>query len=88
MNVLFSRLKLVLLLFFCIIYPSQSFALIAIQPAHSGVWFNPLQDGHGFFLTVDTLQEKPKLVISWYHYDQGEQRYVVGGSQMKNKADS
>ena len=78
MNYLFSKMNFILLLQSCILYSSHAFSLIAVQAAHSGVWFNPEQNGHGFFLTVGEQQGQSNLVISWYHYVQGEQRYVIG----------
>ncbi len=57
---------------------TQVWSAIAVQYAHSGVWYNPNEDGHGFFLTVSQQQGQLNLVMSWYHYENGEQRYVVG----------
>ncbi|HFD11941.1 MAG TPA: hypothetical protein ENJ32_05690, partial [Crenotrichaceae bacterium] len=70
--------RLIAMCLCCLFYAGNAYSLIAVQSAHSGVWFNPQQNGHGFFLSIGEQQQQLNLVISWYHYEQGEQRYVVG----------
>lgn len=52
----------------------------AIGPAHSGSWYQPLQDGHGFSLEFgEQLNGDPLAVAYWYTYDDaGNPIFLVG----------
>ncbi len=52
----------------------------AIGPAHSGSWFQPLQDGHGFSLEFGQLPDgSPLAVAYWYTYDDnGNPIFMMG----------
>lgn len=52
----------------------------AIGPAHSGSWYQPDQDGHGFSLEFGkTLGGTPLAVAYWYTYDDaGNPIFLVG----------
>lgn len=56
-----------------------------IGPGHTGSWFNPDQDGHGFFIQI--LPEN-RVVAAWYVYSpEGEQAWIVGtGSYLSSVA--
>ena len=51
-----------------------------IGPAHSGSWYQPLQDGHGFSLEFgEQLDGTPLAVAYWYTYDDaGNPIFLVG----------
>jgi beta-glucanase (GH16 family) len=52
----------------------------AIGPAHSGSWYWPEQDGHGFSMEFGVQQDgSPLAVIYWYTYDAlGNPIFMVG----------
>jgi hypothetical protein len=52
----------------------------AIGPAYSGTWYNPEQDGHGFSLEYNVLNDgTPLVVVYWYVYDsEGNPVFLVG----------
>jgi len=52
----------------------------AIGPAHSGSWYQPIQDGHGFALEFGELPDgSPLAVAYWYTYDdQGNPIFLMG----------
>jgi hypothetical protein len=52
----------------------------AIGPAHSGSWYQPEQDGHGFSLEFgEQLNGTPLAVAYWYTYDDaGNPIFMVG----------
>lgn len=51
-----------------------------IGPAHSGSWYQPLQDGHGFALAFGQLPDgTPMGVAYWYTYDDnGNPIFMMG----------
>jgi beta-glucanase (GH16 family) len=51
-----------------------------IGPAHSGSWYQPDQDGHGFSIEFGELPDgSPLAVIYWYTYDdQGNPIFMLG----------
>ena len=51
-----------------------------IGPAHSGSWYNPSQNGHGFSLEFgQTVNGTPQAVVYWYVYDdRGNPLFLVG----------
>jgi len=62
----------------------------AIGPAHSGSWYWPDQDGHGFSIEFGEQQDgSPLAVIYWYTYDaQGNPIFMIGtGSPQGNRVE-
>lgn len=51
-----------------------------IGPAHSGSWYQPEQDGHGFSLEFGQLPDgSPMAVAYWYTYDDsGQPIFMIG----------
>lgn len=61
---------------------AQLDANTAIRNHHSGVWYNPEQDGHG--LNINVLDDQ-RMVIFWYTYDNnGNQLWLVGSGSFEN----
>ena len=58
----------------------------AIGPAHSGSWYWPDQDGHGFSMEFGELADgSPLAVIYWYTYDdQGNPIFMLGSGTPEN----
>ena len=52
----------------------------SIGPGHSGSWYNPDEDGHGFSIEVGNAPDgSPKAVVYWYTYDtEGNPLFMVG----------
>ncbi len=49
-----------------------------INGCHSGSWFNPSQDGHGFMAEVLQTSTGTNMLMTWYTYIDGEQVWLVG----------
>ncbi|MEJ2401227.1 MAG: glycoside hydrolase family 16 protein [Xanthomonadales bacterium] len=51
-----------------------------VNPAHSGSWYNPDEDGHGFSIEIgNALDGSPAAVVYWYTYDvAGQPIFLVG----------
>jgi beta-glucanase (GH16 family) len=52
----------------------------AVGPAHSGSWYQPAQDGHGFSIEVGNAADgSPLAVVYWYTYDvDGNPLFMLG----------
>ncbi|MCX7553536.1 M28 family peptidase [Marinicella sp. S1101] len=58
------------------IEPDTGFSVV---PAHSGMWYNPDQSGHG--LTIEVLPGN-RILLVWYVFDQlGNQIWLVGAGE-------
>lgn len=64
------------------ITPPDTSALVSIQPAHTGSWFDPATDGRGGFVNIASSQTgQSVLVISWFDYNaDGSQMWLIGNS--------
>lgn len=51
---------------------------IGINGCHSGSWYNPDQDGHGFMIEVVASEPVNTMLITWYTYVNGQPYWVVG----------
>lgn len=62
------------------LYDNVMLDTMVIGPAHSGSWYNPDQDGHGFAIEFGTLPDaSPLAIVYWYTYDnQGNPIFMVG----------
>lgn len=49
-----------------------------INGCHSGSWYNPNQDGHGFMVEVIQSGAATNMLITWYTYIGGEQVWLIG----------
>ncbi|MEO8670929.1 MAG: hypothetical protein ABI411_06415 [Tahibacter sp.] len=58
--------------------PAQDPANAATRACHSGNWYAPEQDGHGYFLDVFEIAGQRLLLAAWYVFDHGEPFYLVG----------
>lgn len=47
-----------------------------LNSCHTGAWFNPSQNGHGFMVQVNEIEQRPSMVINWYTYVTGQQRWI------------
>jgi len=53
-----------------------------IESHHSGLWFNPEQDGHGLNIIV---LENNTMIIFWYTFDnEGNQIWLLGSGSFEN----
>jgi|GEM_PF-2946043 len=52
-------------------------AIDVINSCHSGSWYNPEQNGHGFFVNVVENQGAVQMTLAWYHYLAGKQKWLV-----------
>jgi photosystem II stability/assembly factor-like uncharacterized protein len=50
----------------------------AINGCHSGSWYDPSQDGHGFMAEVLPAETGFNMTITWYTYVDGKQLWMVG----------
>lgn len=48
-----------------------------INACHSGSWFDPAQDGHGFMTEVIQAGEGLNLLMTWYTYVDGKQYWLL-----------
>lgn len=48
----------------------------AINSCHSGSWFNPSENGHGFMSQVVNNNGEDVMVLTWYTYHEGEQIWL------------
>ncbi len=48
-----------------------------INSYHSGSWYNPAQNGHGFMTQVVRNDNKDVLILTWYTYHNGEQIWLT-----------
>lgn len=46
----------------------------------SGTFFDPAQDGHGWFIEATDIGGVPGVVATWYTYLEGEQVWLVGAA--------
>ncbi|MEJ2382839.1 MAG: glycoside hydrolase family 16 protein [Xanthomonadales bacterium] len=55
-------------------------AVPPVNPGHSGSWYNPDEDGHGFSIEVGNAPDgSPYAVVYWYTYDtEGQPIFLVG----------
>lgn len=44
---------------------------------HTGAWYNPAQSGHGFFVEVLGSGSARELLVVWYVYENGQQRWII-----------
>ncbi len=51
-----------------------------IDACHSGSWFDPAQSGHGLQVEVVGAPGAEQLVIAWFAYLDGEQRWLLGNA--------
>lgn len=49
-----------------------------IVACHSGTWFQPLEDGHGLQVQVLGEGDQRQLLVVWYAYLDGAQRWMIG----------
>lgn len=57
-------------------------SVTTIEPHHSGLWYNPEQDGHG--LNILVLDDN-RMIIYWYTYDnEGNQIWLLGSGSFEN----
>jgi hypothetical protein len=45
---------------------------------HSGTWYQPAEDGHGLQVQLFGSAEARQLMVVWYVYQHGEQRWLIG----------
>ncbi len=56
-------------------------APVPIQPAHTGSWFDPANDGRGGFVNIAEQGEQSVLVLNWSDYNEdGSQLWLIGNS--------
>ncbi len=56
--------------------------ITAIKNHHSGLWYNPEQDGHGLNILV---LDNNRMIIYWYTYDnEGNQIWLLGSGSFEN----
>jgi|GEM_PF-3261354 len=48
----------------------------AINSCHSGSWFNPSENGHGFMSQVVNNNGEDVMVLTWYNYHEGQQLWL------------
>lgn len=48
-----------------------------LNSCHSGSWYNPSENGHGFFVDVVKVADETQMTLAWYHYLEGKQNWVV-----------
>lgn len=51
-----------------------------IGPELSGSFYDPAQDGHGWFIEASNIGGVPGVVVTWYAYLGGEQVWMVGAA--------
>src|SRR5210317_2168982 len=75
--------RILLALIFMLLLQSNAFAL---SPEHSGSWYYPMQDGHGFSFEVGELGDGSQFVLAfWYVYDSdGFPIFLVGSGTPGN----
>ncbi len=57
-------------------------AVTEIKNHHSGLWYNPEQDGHGLNIIV---LDNNRMIIYWYTYDNdGNQIWLLGSGSFEN----
>lgn len=76
----FKNKSILCLTYFLVSLSFFAKADIDIQPGIGGTWYNPAQDGHGVFINIADSDNGTQVVVSWYHYLNGEQIYVIGSN--------
>lgn len=56
-----------------------------LNSCHSGSWFNSTQSGHGLFIQVVQVEQQDTLVVSWYHYFNNKQFWMVGQGPIEGR---
>ena len=55
----------------------------AIKADTGGIWYNPHNNGEGFFIHVDD-RFPPQMTVTWYTYDdQGQQMWLIGSAEYR-----
>lgn len=49
-----------------------------LRTCHSGSWYNPDQEGHGFMVQVYRVAAELRLLMTWYTYVEGKQYWIIG----------
>jgi hypothetical protein len=58
---------------------SQLAPLMETEDAcHSGSYYNPDQNGHGFVAQIVQIEGVPNVLLAWYVYQDGEQVWLLG----------
>lgn len=61
------------------VMPPSSGSLVAINPAHTGSWFDPATSGRGGFVNIAEQNGQQVFVVSWFDYnDDGSQMWLLG----------
>ncbi|MCH9697895.1 MAG: hypothetical protein K0U68_07325 [Gammaproteobacteria bacterium] len=74
----FKNKSILCLTYFLVSLSFFARADVDIQPGIGGTWYNPAQNGHGVFINIADSDNGSQIVVSWYHYLNGEQIYVIG----------
>jgi hypothetical protein len=57
---------------------------IVIPDGITGAWFNPERDGEGFFIEIADVDGNRVFVVTWYTYEHGEQRWLLGSAPLNS----
>jgi hypothetical protein len=63
--------------------PAQDPPGALLRACHSGNWYQPAQDGHGFFVQVFGAAAQRQLLAVWYVYDRGRPLFLVGAGPVQ-----
>jgi len=66
----------------------QVSATVNIQPGIGGTWVVPGEDGHGLFINMTKVGSEDVFVVSWYHYLNGQQIFLIGSISYQPGAES
>ncbi|HRQ63790.1 MAG TPA: hypothetical protein PKZ76_02815 [Xanthomonadaceae bacterium] len=54
-----------------------------LMSCHSGTWFQPAEDGHGLQVQVLGEGDQRNLLLVWYAYQDGAQRWMIGSGPVQ-----
>ncbi len=57
-----------------------------INGCHSGSWYSPSQDGHGFMAEILENNAGTIMLMTWYTYVDGEQVWMVGNGPVEGNS--
>ncbi|MBL4661621.1 MAG: hypothetical protein JKY19_14780, partial [Alcanivoracaceae bacterium] len=54
----------------------------AVQACHSGAWYDPEQNGHGFIVEVIEINGVDHMLVYWFTFDNGKPIWLLGQGEI------
>ena len=63
--------------------PSVGTDSLSVSSQFAGLWYNLAQSGHGFLVELTESNGVPTVIVSWYVYLNGAQRWLLGSAPLR-----